>query len=35
VLDRATAMALFNDPNCIDATGRYIWAPAEGALTLI
>jgi hypothetical protein len=28
-------MARFNDPNCIDTTGRYTWALAEGALTLI
>lgn len=27
-------LALFNDPNCIDITGRYTWAVADGELTL-
>lgn len=27
-------LALFNDPNCIDTTGRYTWTLAEGVLTL-
>jgi hypothetical protein len=27
-------LALFNDPNCIDVTGRYTWALADGQLTL-
>ena len=25
---------LFNDPNCIDVTGRYTWALVDGVLTL-
>jgi hypothetical protein len=27
-------VALFNDPNCIDVTGTYTWALAEGVLQL-
>ena len=27
-------LALFNDPNCIDTTGRYTWTLEDGRLTL-